>query len=423
MLGSALAPVGLATPAGAASGDAVRAVTAAAAGNRLFSHQARAYGTRVKVRGTLPPGSGGKSGPTANSVFGCTTIDGLDRSNTIASVNLPTGLGTTGAADTTASTDRYHGSVASRSRSVVQQASLLEGRISARSILVRARTSRASGDFVNDAAAEFVGLTVDGRTVDESPPPNSQIALPGIGTLYINERVAAKSADKASLTVKGLRVNVEEENLLGLPVGSNIIIGRASSGLTGPVRALVGRYAYATRLKVGSEVRSGRTALKYLSCTGTDGKIRTNTAGAITIPDALTTGSAESRVQGTVTPESAAAKTVSRVASVRALDQLVRAKAVTAKARAILADGGRTLTSKGSSFVDLQVQGRPGIGDNVRKNTRVEMAGVGTLWLKRVIKTRHQIEVRMIDLEVTENGTSLPIGAKLRIGVAISKVR
>jgi hypothetical protein len=63
------------------------------------------------------------------------------------------------------------------------------------------------------------------------------------------------------------------------------------------------------------------------------------------------------------------------------------------------------------------------VGVSPAPNTKVSIAGLGTLWLHRVIQTSTSIEVRMVELVVDASNTlGLPIGADVRIAVAHSAI-
>ena len=67
--------------------------------------------------------------------------------------------------------------------------------------------------------------------------------------------------------------------------------------------------------------------------------------------------------------------------------------------------------------------GHPEIGANPPPNTRVDLAGLGVLWLHRVIQKTSSIEVRMVELQVLQpNSFGLPVGGDLRLAVAHASV-
>jgi hypothetical protein len=77
-----------------------------------------------------------------------------------------------------------------------------------------------------------------------------------------------------------------------------------------------------------------------------------------------------------------------------------------------------------SSFLGLTVAGHPGIGDNVPPNTKLSLAGLGTLWLHRQIKTANKITVIMVQLIVTSpsNPAGLKVGTTVNVAYAQASV-
>ena len=55
---------------------------------------------------------------------------------------------------------------------------------------------------------------------------------------------------------------------------------------------------------------------------------------------------------------------------------------------------------------------------------KIAIAGLGTLWLHRVIVNEHSIEVRMIELEVTaaNNSFGIAVGTDVQVAVASASV-
>ena len=106
------------------------------------------------------------------------------------------------------------------------------------------------------------------------------------------------------------------------------------------------------------------------------------------------------------------------------LSTLVQATAVKADAHASSSGGSPSFSDAGSSFGTLAVSGHPEVGVDVPPNTQVAIAGLGTLWLHRVIQGSNAIEVRMIELEVTVSGNALglAVGTDVRVAVASASV-
>jgi tRNA A22 N-methylase len=112
----------------------------------------------------------------------------------------------------------------------------------------------------------------------------------------------------------------------------------------------------------------------------------------------------------------------STVQGVTIATDLVTASVVKADAHASKINGTLSLSDT-STFVGLSVSGFPDINDNVAPNTRLVIAGLGTLWLHRIIQTPNSIEVRMIELIVTQpNSFGIAIGTDIQVAVAEASV-
>jgi hypothetical protein len=126
---------------------------------------------------------------------------------------------------------------------------------------------------------------------------------------------------------------------------------------------------------------------------------------------------------GTVDGTSAVGELTSTVQAVDVVTSLVTATLVKADAHASNIGGILTFSDDGSMFVDLHVSGFPDIGDDVPPNTRLQIVGLGTLWLHRIIQTSNSIEVRMIEVIVTEaNSFGITIGTDIQVAVSEASV-
>jgi hypothetical protein len=239
--------------------------------------------------------------------------------------------------------------------------------------------------------------------------------------VVLNEQSTSSSHDSAGLTVNMIHVYITVKNVLDIPVGAQIIVAHASSGLTvagGP--AVVDGTAFGTRINIANILHSSPTAPESVPCLGTDGVVRTNSVVGVNLAPELVSGTITDTAQGSVLSSSAASETTSAVQSAKLLNSLVTADTVKADASATTSDGTTfDFSDSGSSFTHLSVSGHSEIKDNVSANTKVDMAGLGTLWLHRVIKSGNHIEVRMIELVVTQaNSLNVPIGSDIRVADA-----
>ena len=111
-----------------------------------------------------------------------------------------------------------------------------------------------------------------------------------------------------------------------------------------------------------------------------------------------------------------------RVESLNLLNGLLGANVIYGRVDASIAGPRGVFKTAVGNFVNLSVAGHPEIGDNVAYNTSVDILGLGTLYLKRVLRHDHtpsSIEIRMVELVVNQdNSYGLPIGADIVIGDA-----
>lgn len=393
-----------------ATSAATAATKAPTAAQTSFNYQGDAYGTRVNVGNLV------KSGPSALVVLGCTTKAGIHRTNTAVGVNLSPAL-TTGTIDTTA--DTFASPVEARTSATVQNANLLSGLIRATVLRsVSATTHDSTGFHTSAAGTTFTSLVVGGNAIGVNVSPNTRINLAGLGYVIVNEQMARTSATSASLTVNAVHVVVTTVNTLNLAVGTNIIVAHATSGLAGPIHGTLDGQAYGSSVKLGSVVRSGPSFPIYMPCLGTNGVLRVHSGAGVNVPGVLVSGTIRNTAQGTVGTTSAVGEMTSTVESANVLSSLVQATVVKADAHAAKNSGAFSFSDSGSSFASLSVNGFPLINANVAANTQLNIAGVGTLYLHRVIRTANSIEIRMIELVVTQNLPGLPAGSDIRVAVA-----
>jgi hypothetical protein len=117
-----------------------------------------------------------------------------------------------------------------QSGSTLQNVNILAGLITAQ--LLSGQSSSASNGSAassNAAGSTVAGLLVGGMAIaDGTPAPNSQIALPGVGTVTLNEQIPRGNGRTTSgLTVNMIHVRLKDA-LTGAQTG-DIIVGAAES--------------------------------------------------------------------------------------------------------------------------------------------------------------------------------------------------
>jgi hypothetical protein len=387
-----------------------------------FQFVADAYGTQATLGNVVV------AGRTAVSSLGaCGTVaPPVHDENTVASADA-TPLFTTGVINTTADGNILGNTPQATATADVHDANvliLLGGVITADQVKAVSTTTHDNNGFHTSAnGSTFVNLVVAGIPIIVNPPPNTQINLPGFGHVTLNEQITRTRTRSASFTVNMIHVFIEVANPLNIPVGTQIVVSHASSGLTSGVQGTLDGQAYGTQARVANVVTSGPSALVAMPCLGTNGALRTNSIAQVQVPPLFSVGEVVDTAQGTVNSTSAVGELTSTVQGVDVVTSLVTASLVKADAHASNIGGVLTFSDTGSMFVDLHVTGFPNIGDDVPPNTRLHIPGLGTLWLHRIIQTSNSIEVRMIELIVTEaNGFGLSVGTNIRVAVASASV-
>jgi hypothetical protein len=389
-----------------------------------FQFTADAYGTYANVGHVII------AGKTAVSSLGACGIVSppVHSENTVVSADATPVL-TTGVINTTADgTEPVAGTLQAMATADVFDASLLitqlGGVITADEVKAVSTTTHDNSGFHTSAdGSVFVNLVVAGVPITVLPPPNTNMSLPGFGHVVLNEQITKIRATSASFTVNMIHVFIDVANVLNIPIGTQIIVSHASSGLTSGVQGTLDGLAYGTQATVANRVTSGPSAKVTMGCLGTNGALKTNFVAEVQDPPLFSVGEVDDTAQGTVDSTSAVGELTSTVQTVDVVSSLVTASLVKADAHASSTGGTLTFSDDGTMFVDLHVSGFPDIGDDVPANTSLQIAGLGTLWLRREIPTSNSIEVRMIEVIVTEaNIYGIQIGTDIRVAVAEASV-
>lgn len=391
---------------------------AANAAETGFLFSANAYGTQVKVGNLI------KSGPTAKSGIGtgCGTTQAPAHSeNTILTVDLLPAANT-GVINTSADGQiLLNGAQEATATADTHDAVLLGGLITADEVkAVSTITHNGTGFHTSAAGSELLNLVVAGNVIAANTAPNTKITLTGLGYVVINEQITKKTATKLSLTVNMIHVFITQTNVLNLKVGTQIIVSHAFSSLAGPgISGTLDGSAYGTKANVARTIISGPTAKVSIGCLGTNGVVKQNEILQVQVPNLFSVGDVVDTAQGTINGTSATGETTSTVQAVNLLAGLVTANLIKADAHSSKVSGNLSFSDAGSSFVGLSVRGFAQINDNVAPNTKLTIAGVGTLWLHRVIHTRNSIEVRMVELIITQQNTlGIKIGTDIQVARA-----
>jgi hypothetical protein len=115
----------------------------------------------------------------------------------------------------------------------------------------------------------------------------------------------------------------------------------------------------------------------------------------------------------------------STITGLNLLNGLVTASVMQGQVDASIDQYGNAYVSGEDSLIGISVAGHPEITDGIPDNTSVPLAGLGTLYLKRILYTGYPpyIEVRSLELVVNQtNVLGLPIGLDVIVGDAYISV-
>jgi hypothetical protein len=400
----ALATIAVGPPAGAARPS------------RAFCYTSFSYGSRVAV------GSSVRSGPSAPSEIGCTKVGPISRRNDTADAR--DGRSVVGyQVATTASTSAAP--VRSRSSATVHGIALAGGVVTARLVRAESSTSFGAGGFqLSDAGTTFEGLRVRGKAIRGPVKPNTRINLPGVGYVILDQQGRSLRGSSASLRIDAIHLVVDQHNTLGMTGGTNVLLAHAMSGLAGPVVGLLEGGAYGSSYANGHTARSDRSVWNPMPCLGTRGVTITRSGADVNRGGMLSSGTARTTVVGTVNATGLSGSARAMVHSVALLGGIVSAATIRSVSSVAGTGPAFRFSAAGSSFGSLSVKGFPSVSRGVPANTRLTLPGIGILYLHRVFRTGHSIEVRMIELVVTHpNAFGMPVGSDTRIAVTKVAIR
>jgi hypothetical protein len=168
-------------------------------------------------------------GKAAFVVIGCEGTGGKTRTNNVNTLDVGEVL-SSGTGKTTAFGGPTASGTVAKTTATVQNVELLGSLIVADTVKAVAQDTFRNGQrFSSTQGTQFVGLEVAGEVVPVDVAPNTRIDLPGIGFVIVNEQKLPAAGSTARTQVNGLRVVVNKNNTLGVPVGTQIIVAHADS--------------------------------------------------------------------------------------------------------------------------------------------------------------------------------------------------
>ncbi len=168
-------------------------------------------------------------GRAAFITMGCNGTNGNTKSNNVNTLDVA-GILSSGTGKTTAFGGPTPSGTVAKTTARVENLRLLDGLITADVVKAVAKDTFENGTRVSSTEGSgFVNLEIAGQQIDANTPPNTKLQLPGIGFVIVNEQVVPDPTSTARLQVNALRIVVKQNNTLGLPVGTRIIVAHADS--------------------------------------------------------------------------------------------------------------------------------------------------------------------------------------------------
>lgn len=392
-------------------GSVALTAQASAAPTERYAHSGGGYGSSAKL------GSLVSSGQTSRVTL-C-TLKSVTHANEAAAVNLGV-AGTVGAVTTSITGSDASGTAQTVSTTKTGAVTLLAGLITADAITTEAIVKHTSAGYQTSGNTKIANLKIAGVKISATPAKNTEVQLPaGIGAVTLNRQVTSSSLGQHRLLISALSIRLNQGKILGLPAGS-IYIGHADAALGDPVFNRVSGRAFASKATlVGGVIKSGETALTTLPCAGvTNGKTLRNTTAKVLVPGVVGVAAAGSSVVSSDSSTRTAARTGATTGAVSMLNGTVKLDAITVKAAAVQEAGKPIdLSSAGTTVADLQINGKP-VTVNVKENTKINIAGVGTLWLNKTVRSTTAISVYGLRLELLNDTAGLKAGAVIIVGYA-----
>lgn len=363
---------------------------AAASAERLvptsFGMEHHAFGTKIDRNRALA------SGPTANSVIGCTSLAGLHRRNDVAGVDLSPLL-TAGEVDSEGQTSQRDGVVSVVSTNTITNGSLLGGDVRFRGLSSQSRTWHDSSGFHNRVTMDLARLVVDGNRVDLTSGQQT-INVAG-GELTVFQRSSRMQARDASAHGVVLR--------LVLANGTRVQVGSSYSHMTARVFGPMSGSTWGSQVQgAGGAVRSGRTAFQTMPCPGTRGLVRENTTNGITLPDVMETDAIASHVWGVQTPDLQHGYTQAEIANAQLETLDIALSGIASQANVKRDDGTLTRDARGTRLLEFSVAGVD-YRDQLTPGVAFAIPGIDTsITYRKVTPIMNGIEVVAVEIVLAD---------------------
>jgi hypothetical protein len=379
-------------------------------------------------------GSDATTGPVATrlaagaqEICPCDGTDGKLLQNATGPIIAAPALSAT-ATITSVRTERGTATARIVNRAKVTRLSMLGGLITADAVTAVAGVGVNKNTMTPVTAGSlFQNLKIAGTAYPAIVPPNTVVALPGIGNVTLNSQDIVKdNSAVTSVHVDMLAVTITAANSFGLPVAAHVNIGDATAiyRRKAPAVAVTGG-AFATGATANADniltTSIGHAANVTIPCEGTGGNVKVNTADLVnvakiaTVVQATSTAVSGPRLKGTY------ARTTSVIRSVNLLNGLIQATNLRANVVEQLNGDKLRSGTAGSGFDLLKIAG-VSLPITAAPNTTLPLPGLGKVVVNEQIKATKPGDTTTVNgLHVsitTANLLKLPVGTQIYIAHA-----
>jgi hypothetical protein len=385
----AVAPLcaGLALSAGPSFGGTTSTRTTS------YAFNASGYGTRLLGGQVL---AGSKT--TAFDAIGCTNQAGKDKSNDVASADIP-GLGTATGIKTRVWTTSRHGVVASHATHSIANITLASsgvGSLSLDAVEAKARAFHSSSGFHATTVTKIGAITftppAGSPQTFPAPTPDQPVVVPGLATIYAGKSIDRHSGSDALAEAVALRIEVVPTSI---SVKVDHATARLGSGLSGGI--FNGHSAATQVVTAGGDVaKSGPNPLSLMPCEGTGGVKRHKADASIDLGGQLIVKGAASTQRGTQGDGTARGFEKGEVAKLNLGAGSLVVDGIVGKVRVRRTPDGVTMSTKGTELGTITASGQP---QTFPPTGVLEIPGVARL--ERKVVTRSRSGISVVALRVT----------------------
>ena len=401
-----------------ATAHAVHSSNKKAASTSPYFYIGHAGGTQIQALGTTI-----RSDLTAASAVEGYTFPAHD-DNRAAGVNVGSGLVKIGVVTTWADAVPVANGTKTITGARTADVSLLGGLIKADAVETVTTATKTPDGVSSTSSTKFIGLTVAGQEYPVNLPKDFTITIPGIAAIVANSSNQYTLAGGTYITGFGLYVGLLKP-FNNVPATATVLLNPTQSIVVPappPSAPQIGGIGYSSMIKatVGPalDLDAGPSAFVSTPPGGTEGETIQNATAEVTVPNVLHVAAAKSWTTGKTLPGHGKVKVNNELAGLNVLNGLITADAISAGVVVKKKKSKKLTTRLGSQLLNLSVAGNP-ISANVPPNTKLNLAGVGTLVLNEQVKESWGGYVRALHLTLTTEQYGLPVGAEIEVGVAL----